>query len=484
MAKSTTSIAAPSSKNAWAGPLVYLTMLAVGVIAFLLIRSVGETLQAPANVANEVAQAERAIPKVDVVFHVLATLAAIVTLGIFFGRVLRYFGQPPVIGEVLAGIVLGPSLLGLLSPELASFFVPNAEQDPAGVVVSALTAVSRLGIVLYMFLVGLELNLPELRHKAHAAVAISHASILAPFVLGAALALWIYPRVSSADVAFTSFALFMGAAMAITAFPVLARILTDQKLDKTELGTLALSCAAADDVTAWCLLAFVIGMAQSQLSEALFVVTGAVTYVAVMLLVVRPLLHKILARFEDQEFPSWMLPAVLVAIIISGLITKTIGIHTLFGGFIMGVVLSSNDRLNEVLRAKLHDLATILLLPAFFAITGLRTQITLLNSAEDWLLTGLIIVVATLGKFGGTLAAARLTGLSWRDSSALGILMNTRGLMELIALNIGLEIGVISPRLFAMMVIMALVTTLATAPLLHWLWGPEHRKIRPAVSHT
>jgi Kef-type K+ transport system membrane component KefB len=179
-----------------------------------------------------------------------------------------------------------------------------------------------------------------------------------------------------------------------------------------------------------------------------------------------------------------MLPAVLVAIMVSGLITKTIGIHTLFGGFTMGVVLSSNERLSEMLKAKLHDLATILLLPAFFAITGLRTQITLLNSYEDWLLTAVIILVAVAGKFGGTLAAARLTGMSWRDSSILGVLMNTRGLMELIALNIGLEIGVISPRLFAMMVIMALVTTVITAPLLHLLWGPEYRQARTAVSHT
>jgi len=484
MSKSTASAAAGPARINWVGPLIYLSMIAAGIVAFMLIRSVGETLQAPAVVANDVAQSAKAGPKVDVVIHVLATLAAIVTMGIFFGRVLRYFGQPPVIGEVLAGIVLGPSLLGAVSPELANFFVPSPANDPAGVVVNALTAVSRLGIVLYMFLVGLELNLPELRNKAHAAVAISHASILAPFVLGAALALWIYPRVSSADVAFTSFALFMGAAMAITAFPVLARILTDQKVDKTELGIVALSCAATDDVTAWCLLAFVIGMAESQISEALLVIVGAVTYVAVMLLLVRPLFNRFLARWTDEEFPSWVLPAVLVAIMISGIITKTIGIHTLFGGFIMGVVLSSNERLREMLHAKLYDLATILLLPAFFAISGLRTQISLLNTWEDWMLTALIILVATIGKFGGTLAAARMTGMNWRDSSILGVLMNTRGLMELIALNIGLEIGVISPRLFAMMVIMALVTTVATAPLLHWLWGPELRRARSAVSHT
>jgi Kef-type K+ transport system membrane component KefB len=483
MSKNTASVELGASRINWIGPLIYCLMIGAGIFAFLVINQFGVTLEAPGSVSDAAARAA-ATPKVDVVFHVLATLAAIVTLGILLGWILRAFGQPPVIGEVLAGIVLGPSLLGLLSPDVANFFVPNAANDPAGVVVNALTAVSRLGIVIYMFLVGLELNLPELRNKAHAAVAISHASILLPFVLGSALALWIYPLVSSSDVAFTSFALFMGAAMAITAFPVLARILTDQNVDKTELGIIALSCAATDDVTAWCLLAFVIGMAEAQLADALFVVSGAAIYLGVMLLVIRPLAHRFLARWKGRDLPTWILPAVLVAVMVSGLTTKTIGIHTLFGGFIMGVVLSSDERLSEMLKAKLHDLATILLLPAFFAITGLRTQITLLNSYEDWVLTALIILVATAGKFGGTLVAARMTGMSWRDSSILGVLMNTRGLMELIALNIGLEIGVISPGLFAMMVIMALVTTLITAPLLHLLWGPEYRRARAVVSHT
>ena len=473
---------AGSTRSALVGPLVYCAMLIIGVGAFLAIRSVGESLVAPAA-TQVLPNSPAAAPKIDVVFHVLATLAAIIALGLVLGRLLRWLGQPPVIGEVLAGIVLGPSLLGALSPQAAQFFVPGPAEDPAGVVVSALTAVSRLGIVLYMFLVGLELNLPQLRHRAHAAVAISHASILLPFVLGAGLALWIYPRLSSADVAFTSFALFMGAAMAITAFPVLARILTDQQLEKTELGGVALSCAAADDITAWCLLAFVIGMAQSQLAEAVYVVLGATAYVAVMIMVVRPMVHRMLARWDDREFPSWLFPTLLVAIFISALLTKQIGIHTLFGGFTMGVVLSGNDRLNAMMRSKLQDLATILLLPAFFAITGLRTQISLLDTPSDWLITGLIILVATLGKFGGTLAAARLTGLGWRESSALGVLMNTRGLMELIALNIGLEIGIISPRLFAMMVIMALVTTVATAPILRWLLGPVPA-VRASVSHT
>ena len=465
--------AAGPSRRSITGPLVYCLMLGAGVAIFLLIRSVGESITAP---ASSTVQPSIAIPEsegnVDVVFHVLATLAAILALGFLIGRVLRWFGQPQVIGEVIAGLLLGPSALGVLSPQLAHLLVPGVEQDPAGVVVAALKAISRLGIVLYMFLVGLELNLHQLRSKAHVGVAISHASILAPFLLGTLLSLWIYPLLSSQDVAFTSFALFMGAAMAITAFPVLARILTDLKLEKTELGVIALGCAATDDVTAWCLLAFVIGMAQADLRDALQVLFGAAAYLAFMLLVVRPVAHRVLRRFDGEEFPAWIVPGVLLAVLLSALTTKVIGIHSLFGGFTMGVVLSSNERLNAMLRSKFHDLATILLLPAFFAITGLRTEITLLGQAQDWLLTGVIILVATVGKLGGTVAAARFTGVGWRDASALGMLMNTRGLMELIALNIGLEIGVISPRLFAMMVLMALATTLATAPAVRWLIRP------------
>jgi len=467
---SSTAIPSAVPKRRYAALVAYLLMIAAAFGAFAGIRWLGQGLEKPVPV-SVAAVAEHAA-KVDVVFHVLATLAAIIMLGYLIGGVLKYFGQPPVIGEVMAGLVLGPSVLGALSPQVAELLVPGPADDPSGVVVSALTAVSRLGVVLYMFLVGLELNLPQLRNKAHAAVMISHASIVLPFVLGAVLALFLFPTLSTGKTDFTSFALFMGVAMAITAFPVLARILTDQKLDKTELGVVALSCAATDDVTAWCLLALAIGIAEAQISNALTVLGGAAAYLLVMFVFVRPLASRGLRRFGG-EFPSWIVPVVLVAIMLSALTTKVIGIHSLFGGFAMGVVLSSNEGLAKMLREKFHDLATILLLPAFFAITGLRTEVGLLGSASDWLIAGLIILVATVGKVGGTVAAARFTGLGWRDSSALGWLMNTRGLMELIALNIGLEIGIISPRLFAMMVLMALVTTLATAPIVRWILQPE-----------
>jgi len=448
-------------------------MLGLGVAIFLAIRSLGETLEAP-HVTALPARAAVSKGEVDVVFHVLATLSAVIAVGYLIGRAFRWLGQPPVIGEVIAGLVLGPSVLGALSPQIAHLLVPAPDIDPSGTVTGALRAISQLGVVLYMFLVGLELNGPRMRKQAQAAVAISHASILLPFLLGAGLSLWLYPLLSSAEVSFTSFALFMGVAMAITAFPVLARILTDKKLDKTELGSLALGCAATGDVTAWCLLALVIGVAQAQVGNAVQVLLATIAFIAVMFTVVGPIATRVARRLDQGEFPSWTIPGVLVAVMVSALATETIGIHSVFGGFLLGAVIPHDSRLAGELHRKLHDVATILLLPAFFAVTGLQTEISLLGQGGDWLAVGAIILVATVGKVGGTFAAARFTGMDWRSASALGMLMNTRGLMELIVLNIGLEMGIISPTLFAMMVLMALATTLSTAPALRWLI-PEAR---------
>jgi Kef-type K+ transport system membrane component KefB len=455
------------------GSLAYLLLLVAGIAIFLAVCSIGENLEAPTRTSPPSAEGTPTAGEVDVVFHVLATLSAIIALGHLIGRPLRWLGQPPVIGEVLAGLALGPSLLGALSPELAHLFIPGADVDPSGKVYSALEAISRLGIVFYMFLVGMELNVPRLRAQAHTAVAVSHSSIIVPFLLGAGLSLWLYPLLSSADVSFMSFALFMGIAMAITAFPVLARILTDQHLEKTQLGVMALSCAATGDITAWCMLAFVIGMTKAAVGDAAYVVLGTVAFIAAMFLVVRPLALRMTQRLERVELPSWIIPAVLVAVMISALTTKLIGIRSAIGGFLLGAVMPHEGPLADELNRKLHDVATILLLPAFFAITGLRTEIGLLEKGSDWLLAGLIIAVATVGKVGGTVAAARFSGMNWREASALGMLMNTRGLMELIVLNIGLEMGIISPTLYAMMVLMALATTLMTVPALRWLLGGE-----------
>jgi Kef-type K+ transport system membrane component KefB len=289
-----------------------------------------------------------------------------------------------------------------------------------------------------------------------------------PFVLGSVLAIWLYPRLSSSDVTFTAFALFLGVAMSITAFPVLARILTDRHMEHTELGVVSLSCAAIDDVTAWCLLAFVVGVANAEIGGAVQTIIYSLIYIAIMFIVVRPLAIRYLGK--DSTAPQRRMTVwVLVALLFSALTAEWIGIHAIFGAFLLGAIIPHDCDVAVDFRHKLEDIVKIMLLPAFFAFSGMRTQIGLVAGWEAWLFCGVIILVATLGKFGGTLVAARATGLDWKLSSALGVLMNTRGLMELIVLNIGLELGVISPKLFAMMVIMALVTTMATTPILHLL---------------
>ena len=462
-----------SGRIRWVGLATYLVLIAAGIGLFFLIRAYGNTLSAPPAPPDAKPVGRPSAGQVDVELHVLATLAAVVFLGYVLGRGLRYLGQPPVIGEVIAGIMLGPSLLGAIRPDAMHLLIPGPETDPTGQVATALRAVSQLGVILYMFLVGLELNAAGIAKRAHAAVAVSHASIVAPFVLGSALALWLYPIFSHQGVPFTSFALFMGVAMAVTAFPVLARILTDRKLEQTSLGRIALSCAAADDVTAWCLLALVVGVAQAKVNSAVYVIGGAIAFIAVIFFFVGPVLGGLIRAVEMR--PGALSPLAVsgtfLALLLAALTTEAIGIHALFGAFLLGVVIPHDSRIAREFAMKLKDLVTVLLLPAFFAFTGMWTQINLMNDWNSWLWCGAIILVATAGKFGGTLVAARLTGLGWREAAALGTLMNTRGLMQLIVLNIGLDLGVISPTLFTMMVLMALVTTAATAPIVHWLIG-------------
>lgn len=466
----TTKESSPSGIS-WAAITSYLALLAGGIALFFVIRALGDGLSAPAP-PEGAKPVGRPLPgQVDVVLHVMATLAAVIFLGSALGRLCRYLGQPAVIGEVVAGIMLGPSLLGALSPDAMHWLIPSADTDPKGQVGAAMRAVSQLGVILYMFLVGLELNATRLAGRAHAAVAVSHTSIVLPFVLGAGLALGLYPIFSHAGVPFTSFALFMGVAMSITAFPVLARILTDRKMEKTDLGVMALSCAAADDVSAWCLLALVVGVARENVASAAWVIVLAIAFIAFMFLLVRPLLIYLVGRDSHQPRPlsPTAISATFLAVLLSSLATEAIGIHAIFGAFLLGAVIPHDSRIAREFAVKLKDFVTVFLLPAFFAFTGMRTQINLLSGAESWLWCGAIILAATAGKFGGSIAAARLSGMPWRESAALGALMNTRGLMELIVLNIGLDLGVISPTLFAMMVVMALVTTATTAPVLEWL---------------
>lgn len=432
-------------------------IVAAIAILFLICRQ-GETLQAPSN-PNVTVLAPGVAEAPNVLLRVLVALTAVIIVGLILAKCFAYLGQPPVIGEVIAGILLGPSLLG---PEASALILPTTIAPFLGVI-------AQLGVILYMFTVGLSLQGERLKHRARAAVAISHAGIVVPFLLGALLALNLYPQLSSREVPFTSFALFMGVAMSITAFPVLARILTDRGMMQTELGILAVSCAATDDVTAWCLLAFVVAVAKSRPDQGFMVVAATLAYIGAMVLLVRPFLRRVIAPWESEHLPRSAVAFVFVALLLSALATEAIGIHAIFGAFLLGAVIPADSGVARILSRQLESVVTVLLLPAFFAFTGMRTRIDLLSSLDQWLMCGLIILVATVGKFGGTVVAARLAGLDWRSTMALGTLMNTRGLMELIVLNIGLDLQVISPVLFAMMVFMALTTTMITAPVLRWL---------------
>jgi Kef-type K+ transport system membrane component KefB len=455
------------------GVAAYAAMLLAGAGVVALVCRYGETLAAPRPIAAAAtAAAVPASAASNPLLHVLLALTAVLVTGRLLGSLLRSVGQPPVIGEVLAGIFLGPSLLGQLAPAVSTYLLPPATAP-------FLNLIAQLGVILYMFLVGLELNGELLQGRAHATVAISHASIIAPFVLGSVLALLLYPRLSTSDVSFTSFALFMGVAMSITAFPVLARILSDRGMTRTPLGAVALTCAAADDVTAWCLLALVAGVAQARVQDAAIVVALTLGFIAMMWGAIRPLAVRIVTASRDRDPSQHAIAMTLAGLLLAALATERIGIHAVFGAFLFGAVIPHDSRLAALLKEKLEDLVTILLLPAFFAFTGMRTQIGLLTQPSEWLVCGVIVLVATAGKFGGTLAAARLTGMDWRHAAGLGILMNTRGLMQLIVLGLGLDLGVISPRLFTMMVIMALVTTMATTPVLQLLGSFSEPVPRP-----
>jgi len=444
--------------------VAYLAMIGGAIAFFLWIAARGGSLlaAAPADEASRFG-GPAAPASVDTLLHILLALAVVLITARLLGHLFKRLQQPPVIGEVIAGILLGPSLLGLVAPGAYAYLLPPSISPYLGVL-------SQIGVILFMFLVGLELDTSRLRHGTHSTIAISHASILVPFLLGSTFALWLYPRFSTRDVPFTVFALFLGVSLSVTAFPVLARILTDRNLHKTPLGIVALTCAAVDDVTAWCLLAFVVSVAQARVGGAAKTVLWTLVFVIAVLVVVRPLLDK-LSRHVDRvgHLTQTTMAVLFIALLLSALVTEGIGIHALFGAFLLGAVIPCEGRIAREVTHRLEYPVIVLLLPAFFAFTGMRTQIGLVRGAFEWLVCAVIIALACLGKFGGTYAAARLTSIPWRESAALGILMNTRGLMQLIVLNIGLDLKVLSPRLFAMLVLMAIVTTIMTTPILNLL---------------
>ncbi len=390
----------------------------------------------------------------------LLQLIVIVCAARLCGMVFRRLGQTAVIGEIVAGIALGPSLLGALAPKVSGFlFAPSST--------GVLKLLSEIGVLLFLFVVGLELDVASVRSNVHAAVVVSHASILFPFFLGVLLAVPLFPTLAPAGTRFAPFALFLGIASSITAFPVLARILEEKGMTRTPLGGLAIACAAVDDVTAWSLLAIVVAAAQAAgFAGAFRTILWTGVFVIAMFRVVGPALRRALASQGGNEEPSRSsIAGVLLFLLGSALATELIGIHALFGAFLAGVVMPRQPRFRRYLAERLESVSSVFLLPIFFAFTGLRTRIGLLSDADAWGTCLLVILVATVGKLGGGMIAARLTRLRWADAFALGALLNTRGLMELIALNVGYELGILSPRIFAMMVLMALVTTFATGPL-------------------
>jgi len=449
------------------GFLCYFAMLAITAGIFFLINHCGISEQ---DLNSVIPSTLSSLPGGASIFvHVLIVLGLIVVVGLMLSWLLRFIGQPPVIGEVLAGILLGPSLLGRFWPEASEFILPK-EVGPY------INIISQLGVILYMFLVGLELNPKAIKERVTTTVGIAHASMAVPFLGGAALGLYLYPHLSDNSVPFTSFALFMGVALSITAFPVLARILTDRQMQTTPLGMLALGSAAIGDVTAWCMLAFIVGIARESLGEAINTLVLTCVFVLVMLFAIKPFLEQLLNKISSRPLSPMAMALVFVAILASALVTEQIGIHALFGAFLLGVIIPHDSNLSLAFRSKTEDVVSVLLLPAFFASVGMRTQIGLVAGPTEWMICGLIILVATAGKFLGTYGAARISGIDPRNSAGLGILMNTRGLMELIVLNIGLEMKILSPTLFAMMVLMAIATTAMTGPLLSLL-GIGKRKV-------
>jgi Kef-type K+ transport system membrane component KefB len=391
----------------------------------------------------------------------LAQIITIIIVARFFGWMFRKIGQPSVIGEIIAGIVLGPSLLGMYFPEFSAALFPK---DSLG----NLQFLSQIGLILFMFVIGMELDLKVLKNKAKEAVVISHASIVIPFALGIGLAYYIYYRFAPQGIEFLSFSLFMGIAMSITAFPVLARIVQERGIHKTRLGTIVITCAAADDITAWCILAAVIAIVKAgSFVSSLYVIGLAIAYVLLMLYVVKPFLKRIGDLYSTKSKLNKPVVAIFfLTLILSAYATEIIGIHALFGAFMTGAIMPEHTKFRTIFINKVEDVSVILLLPLFFVFTGLRTQIGLINDPYLWQVTGFIILVAVLGKFLGSALAAKFVGQNWRDSLTIGALMNTRGLMELVVLNIGFDLGVLTSEVFTMMVIMALVTTFMTGPAL------------------
>lgn len=373
-------------------------------------------------------------------------------------------GQPRVIGEIIAGIMLGPSLLGVAFPETLTFLFPASSMP-------SLKLLSELGVIIFMFLVGMEMNGRRLQEKASAAVFISHASIIAPFFLGVALSLLIYRSFAPPNVPFMPFALFMGTAMSITAFPVLARIIEERGMSNSYLGTVAIACAAVDDVTAWCILALVIAIVKLEgVAPSMLTILSALAFTLFMLLILKPQLNRLVRNeLEIGKNGPGLLVVSLAFALASAYFMSIMNISAIFGAFVAGVAMPASATVRSFLKERFETFSLAALLPLFFAFTGLRTQINLLHDWQSWLACAGIIAVAIAGKLGGGMLGARLARMNLPDSISIGLLMNTRGLVELVVLNLGYDLGILSGRIFTIMVLMAIVTTCMTGPLLSFV---------------
>jgi Kef-type K+ transport system membrane component KefB len=447
--------------------VIYVVLLAVFALAALGVLQLGRDLQSTAGAATAVARSKPAQHAADL-SRLLLQIGVIISASRSLGWLFRKLRQPQVVGEMVAGILLGPSLLGWLLPSASATLFPPAS-------LGVLNGLSQVGLALFMFTIGLELDLELLQRRPHTAVLTSHVSIILPFLLGMVLSLFLYSSLAGDNVPFLHFALFMGISMSITAFPVLARILVERKMLGGTLGTITIACAAVDDVTAWCILAAVVALARADHASVSpwLTVTGTLAFCALMAFGVRRLLQAVARRRgEDEPLGENTLAVIFILLLASASVTEWLGIHALFGAFLMGSIMPREGKAIRQVHDKVSHVTVVLFLPIFFALTGLRTNVALLAGGERWLALAVIIVAATVGKFGGSSISARVSGLSWRDAMSLGVLMNTRGLMELVALNIGYDVGIISRPLFTMMVCMALFTTILTTPILEWI-NPE-----------
>ncbi len=470
-----TSGSGENPSNEWrAGPgpvplvhpaIAYLLLIGLPAIGILVVLRLGNALAAPSTQpastmsALPLPAAHDAVLRLDTFLIQIVIILAVVQV---VGIALRKIDQPAVVGEMLAGILLGPSVLGALWPAAYALLFPPGS-------VRFLGAVSQLGLVMFMFLVGLELRPADLRGRGHTAVLVSHTSIVLPLFLGVLLSLTLYPVLGLHGVSFRAFALFLGAAMSVTAFPVLARVLADRRLTGTRLGVMALACAAIDDVSAWCILAVVLAVSRPGVAGMGIALTliGTFAFLAAMFFLVRPRLGWLARRHAAEGGISrGLLAAMIIAMLTSALVTQTLGIHALFGAFVAGVIMPKSPTFVRDAASPIEDVLLVVLLPLFFATTGIRMSLNIFQGVAMWEFFGLVLLVAFAGKLGGSAIASRMAGLSWRESLSLGALMNTRGLMGLIILSVGVDAGVLSQPLFVMMVLMSIITTIATTPLL------------------